>query len=76
MRACILIRTCRGKAEKVAKRVQRIRGVSRAWVVMGLADVVARAEVANFDELVELTRRMGRIRCLRSSETLPEWEAT
>lgn len=72
MRACILIRAKRGRAERVAERVGRLEGVTMARAVFGSADVVARAEASDFESLRQLVSRVGRTRGVLKSETLPE----
>jgi DNA-binding Lrp family transcriptional regulator len=74
VRALILVRARRGRAERVARRLERIEGVTKAFVVFGEADVVARAEVPGLAELAQVVRRVGRTWGVASSETLPEWE--
>lgn len=74
MRAMILVKVKRGKAERVATRLEKVPGITSTWPVFGSVDVVARAEVKSREELVQLVKAAGKKWGVASSETLLEWE--
>ncbi|MEM2341483.1 MAG: Lrp/AsnC ligand binding domain-containing protein [Candidatus Bathyarchaeia archaeon] len=72
--ACVLIRTEHGRFEDVVKVVSQIRGVRRAFPVLGRYDVVAEVEASSMKDLGATVLRMGRLSGVVFTETLVEIE--
>lgn len=72
--ACILIRTEHGRFEDVVKSVSQVKGVKRAFPVLGRYDVVADIEVANMKELSLTVLRISGLSGVVFTETLVEVE--
>jgi len=70
--ACVLIRTRRGEFEDVVKTVRQLKGVERAFPVLGRYDVVAELDVPDHTELGKVVLRMSRIAGVVFTETLVE----
>jgi len=69
-----LIRTEHGRFEDVVKVVSQIRGVRRAFPVLGRYDVVAEVEASSMKDLGATVLRMGRLSGVVFTETLVEIE--
>lgn len=72
--ACVLIRTEHGRFEDVVKAVSQIRGVKRAFPVLGRYDVVVEVEATDMRDLGATVLRMGRLSGVVFTETLVEIE--
>ncbi|MBS7633971.1 Lrp/AsnC ligand binding domain-containing protein [Candidatus Bathyarchaeota archaeon] len=72
--ACVLIRTEHGKFEDVVKALNQIKGVKKAFPVLGRYDVVAEVEAADMKELGSKVLRMSRLSGVVFTETLIEVE--
>jgi len=75
LRACILVKTAAGKFNEVAKAIEKLEGVKRAFPVMGRTDVVVWAETPNLRSLGRLAYAIGRTPDVVATETLigAEW---
>jgi len=69
---CVLIRTERGRFEDVVLLVSQLKGVKRAFPVLGRYDVVIDLEASNYEELGSTVLRMGKISGVVFTETLLE----
>lgn len=76
MRACILVHTQPGKSQDVVKYIRKLENVTVAYAVFGRTDVVARAEVRNYDALQTLLDETNRVEGVVATETLPELEVS
>ncbi|MCD6264052.1 Lrp/AsnC ligand binding domain-containing protein [Candidatus Bathyarchaeota archaeon] len=72
MKACILIRAQPGKASAVLTAVRKLPGVKKAHLVLGRYDVIALAEVPDYEAAKKLTAKINSIKGLKSSESLIE----
>lgn len=72
--ACILIRAERGRFEEVAKTVVQVKGVKRAFPVLGRYDVVVEVEAADMRELAAAVLKISRLSGVVFTETLIEIE--
>jgi len=70
--ACVLIRAERGKFDEVAKRIKQIKGVRRAFAVLGRYDVVVDLECPDFKTLGTVVLKLGRMAGAVFTETLVE----
>ena len=70
--ACVLIRTGHGKFEDVVKKVLQLKGVKRAFPVLGRYDVVVDVEASDHAELGNTILRMSRLAGVVFTETLVE----
>lgn len=70
--ACVLIRTGHGMFEDVVKRVRQLKGVERAFPVLGRYDVVVDLESSDHSELGVTVLRMSRLAGVVFTETLVE----
>ncbi len=75
VRACVLVRVRSGQHFQVAKEIAQFPGVKTAFAVMGVADVVARIEVADMKALVALGTRIGNLEDVVRTETMVGAEA-
>ncbi len=74
--ACMLIRSERGKFESVAKKLNQLSQVKRAFTVLGRFDIVADLEVGNSSELGRTVLKINRLAGVVFTETLPQVEGT
>ncbi|MEM1607030.1 MAG: Lrp/AsnC ligand binding domain-containing protein [Candidatus Bathyarchaeia archaeon] len=72
--ACMLIRTEHGRFEDVVKAVSQLKGVKRAFPVLGRYDVVVDIEAADMKDLGLTVLRIGRLSGVVFTETLVEIE--
>lgn len=72
--ACILVRAERGRFEDVAKLVTQVKGVKRAFSVLGRYDVVIDIEAADMKELAAAVLKISRLSGVVFTETLIEIE--
>jgi DNA-binding Lrp family transcriptional regulator len=72
--ACVLIRTEHGKFEDVVKALNQVKGVRRAFPVLGRYDVVVEVESADMKELGSTVLRISRLSGVVFTETLIEVE--
>lgn len=72
--ACMLIRTEHGRFEDVVRAVSQLKGVKRAFPVLGRYDVVVDIEAADMKELGSTVLRIGRLSGVVFTETLVEIE--
>ena len=70
MKACILIKTDPGKIKKIAKIIEKIKGVKIAFPVLGRTDVVASVEVSNIEQLSVIAFKIGETPGVTATETL------
>jgi len=70
--ACVLIRTLHGKFGEVVEMIRQVKGVKRAFPVLGRYDVVADVESANLSDLGSAVLRIGRMAGVVFTETLVE----
>ncbi|MCX8205005.1 MAG: Lrp/AsnC ligand binding domain-containing protein [Candidatus Nezhaarchaeota archaeon] len=75
IRACMLIRSERGRFREVAERVKQFKEVKDAFTVLGRYDVVADLEAEDFKELSSVALRIGRLAGVVFTETLVEVQA-
>jgi len=72
--ACVLIRASAGRYKEVLDVVKSLKGVVKAFPVLGRFDIVADLEVESYSDLASLVRRIGRIGGVAFTETLVEME--
>jgi|YelNatPaOPRAMG01_1025707.scaffolds.fasta_scaffold00102_3 DNA-binding Lrp family transcriptional regulator len=72
--ACVLIRASAGRYKEVLNAVKSLKGVVKAFPVLGRFDIVADIEVEKYSDLASLVRRIGRIGGVAFTETLVEME--
>jgi uncharacterized protein with GYD domain len=72
--ACILIRTEHGRFGEIVRAVTQIKGVKRAFPVLGRYDVVADVEATDIKELAATVLRVSRLSGVVFTETLVEIE--
>lgn len=72
--ACILIRTEHGRFGEIVRAVTQIKGVKRAFPVLGRYDVVADVEAIDVKELAATVLRVSRLSGVVFTETLVEIE--
>ncbi len=72
--ACVLIRASAGRYKEVLNAVKSLKGVVKAFPVLGRFDIVADIEVESYSDLASLVRRIGRIGGVAFTETLVEME--
>jgi len=70
--ACVLIRTERGRFEDVVRLMSQLKGVKRAFPVLGRYDVVVDLETSSYEELGSTVLRMGKMSGVVFTETLVE----
>jgi len=70
----MLIRTEHGRFEDVVKAVSQLKGVKRAFPVLGRYDVVVDIEAADMKDLGLTVLRIGRLSGVVFTETLVEIE--
>lgn len=75
IRACMLIRSERGKFREVAEKVRQFKEVKDAFTVLGRYDVVVDLEAEDFRELSSVALRIGRLAGVVFTETLVEVQA-
>jgi len=72
IRACMLIRSERGRFKEAAERVRQFKEVKDAFTVLGRYDVVADIEAPDFNTLSNVVLRIGRLAGIVFTETLVE----
>lgn len=70
--ACILIYCKPGMAEEVVKAIKEIRGIKRAFMVLGSCEVVAEYETETLDKLGITVYEIAKLPGVISTETLVE----
>lgn len=72
IRACMLIRSERGRFREVAERVRQFKEVKDAFTVLGRYDVVVDLEAEDYAALSSVAMRIGRLAGVVFTETLVE----
>jgi len=72
IRACMLIRSERGRFKEVAERVRQFKEVKDSFTVLGRYDVVADLEAEDLKSLSSAVLRIGRLAGVVFTETLVE----
>lgn len=72
IRACMLIRSERGRFKEVAERVRQFKEVKDSFTVLGRYDVVADLEAEDLKSLSSTVLRIGRLAGVVFTETLVE----
>ena len=72
IRACMLIRSERGRFKEVAERVRQFKEVKDSFTVLGRYDVVADLEAEDLKSLSNAVLRIGRLAGVVFTETLVE----
>ena len=72
--ACILIRTERGRFQEVSKRLAQVKGVKRAFTVLGRFDIVVEVEAPTAKQLGDAILRTNRMAGIVFTESLTEIE--
>ncbi|RLF15651.1 MAG: Lrp/AsnC family transcriptional regulator [Thermoprotei archaeon] len=72
IRACMLIRSERGRFREVAERVKQFKEVKDAFTVLGRYDVVVDLEAEDYRSLSNVAMRIGRLAGVVFTETLIE----
>jgi DNA-binding Lrp family transcriptional regulator len=72
--ACVLIRTEHGRFEDVVKSASQIKGVKKAFPVLGRYDIVAEVESSDMRELGATILRISKLSGVVFTETLVEIE--
>ncbi|MEM4700261.1 MAG: Lrp/AsnC ligand binding domain-containing protein [Candidatus Nezhaarchaeales archaeon] len=75
IRACMLIRSERGRFKEVAERLRQFKEVKDSFTVLGRYDVVADLEASDFKELSSVAMRISRLAGVVFTETLVEVQA-
>lgn len=75
IRACMLIRSERGRFKEVAEKVKQFKEVKDAFTVLGRYDVAVDLEAEDFDKLSSTVLRIGRLAGVVFTETLVEIKA-
>lgn len=75
IRACMLIRSERGRFKEVAERLRQFKEVKDAFTVLGRYDVIADIEAEDFKELSSVAMRISRLAGVVFTETLVEVQA-
>ena len=72
VKACLLVKTTPVKGERVLEKVKKIKGVKRAFLAYGRADVVILVDTEKYEEVLNITSKVHGIDGVRSTETLIE----
>ncbi|MDH5807045.1 MAG: Lrp/AsnC ligand binding domain-containing protein [Candidatus Methanomethylicaceae archaeon] len=70
--ACILIYCKPGSAEEVVKVIKEIKGIKRAFMVLGSCDIVAEYETESLEKLGITVYEIAKLPGVVSTETLIE----
>jgi DNA-binding Lrp family transcriptional regulator len=72
VKACLLVKTTPVKGERVLKEVSRLKGVKKAFLAYGRADVVILVDTKKYEEVLDITSKVHALDGVRSTETLIE----
>lgn len=75
IRACVLIRSARGRFAEIAERVKQFKEVKDVFTVLGRYDVVVDLEAEDFKSLGNTVLRIGKLSGVVFTETLIEIQA-
>lgn len=70
--ACILVYCKPGAAEEVVKAIKEMKGIKRAFMVLGSCEVVAEYETKTLEKLGIAVYEIARLPGVISTETLVE----
>ena len=72
VKACLLVKTTPVKAERVVDAAKKFKGVKKAFMAYGRADVVIFVDVKKYEDVLNITAKVHAIDGVRSTETLIE----
>ena len=70
--ACVLVRTEKGKFEDVARKIEKFKGIKRAFPTFGRFDIVVDLEADSYEKLGNTVLRIGQLSGVVFTETLVE----
>jgi DNA-binding Lrp family transcriptional regulator len=72
VKACLLVKTTPVKGPMVLEEVNKLKGVKKAFLVYGRADMIVLVDAKEYEDVLKVISKVHSMDGVRSTETLTE----